>query len=269
MHPRLRRLVATLVPSLLLGSCAVVGPQPAAPSSPGMVRMARPHLHGQVTLAGGRDEHDIDGAGQDDTDAGLLGVLIEAHGDNGIGGGISIETMGTDDDLFQSTGALEASWVEVAPFFLYEIVSGDRFRMPLRAGPWIHVLEVNDANNSDFIRWGSVGVRLAVEPEVVISRNEDFAFSLFSSVSVAGGSTGIDAEVGNIDHKFDTDGGAFGLELGPRIRWSHFMASVSFIHRTVSMDDSDTETVNGTPGVFIRGFDNDFDAIAFTFGGGF
>jgi len=258
-----RLLLFAALPASLTAGCAVTGVQGGPP---------RPHrqlgvvFDGRMTLAGGEYEHDADGSFDDETEAGFVGLLAEATNRSGFGGGVSIEVMNSEDDLFEGQAAKEsqATSVEFSPFFLYRVHGGDRFRMPVRVGPWIHALTLDEQHSSDSLTWVSIGLRLAVEPEIVLARGEGFEFSLFSEVSLAGGGTEVHQELGSGDDDYDTDGGAFGFEIGPRFRWSHFSAGVSFLHRSLSFDESDREN-----GVTIPGIDTSFDALAISFGGGF
>src|SRR5690349_8315372 len=205
---------------LLATGCAAVGGQPAP-------RPARdldgPVFNGQVTFAGGKYEHDIDGSFKDRTGAGYFGVLAEASTRSGLGGGIALEVMNSDDDLFegQAPNDQQVGTFELDPYFLYRVSAGEQFRMPLRLGLWIHALNVDDQGSSDSLTWISVGLRLAAEPEVVLMRSPDFECSVFTAISLAGGSSEAHVESAAVDEDFDTEAGAFGLEVGPRFRFGH------------------------------------------------
>jgi len=88
--------------------------------------------------------------------------------------------------------------------------------------------------------------------------------AVFSEVSIAGGDTRVRLDTSTGDEEFDTEGGAFGFEIGPRVRWSHFYASLSYLHRGIAMEESDVEN-----GVVTREFEAAFDAFAISIGGGF
>lgn len=142
--------------------------------------------------------------------------------------------------------------------------AGDRFTMPVRVGPWIHSLQLEDQGTSDKFTWTSFGGRVEVEPEVVLAATPNFEFSLFSALSLAAGTTKINSDIAGVSEDFDSHGSAFGLEIGPRFRWSRFLASVSYLHRQLSIAESDP-----TNNVVVFGFDNSFNGIAVSFGGGF
>ncbi len=249
------------------GGCAAVDDQPSSRAHP----MQRGHVvDGRITLTGGNYKFSaadsISPSGNDDTSAGCFGLLVEGSTRGGIGGGLSLETMTSQDDLFenQTTSPAQAASVELAPFFLYRVDVGDRFQMPLRVGPWIHVLTLENQNTSDSKEWVSVGLRLAIEPEVVLARDERFEWTLFTALSLAAGDTTITlSSPGAADEDLDSNGRAFGLEIGPRFRWSYFSAGVSFLHRQFEASGG-----NALPGA-VSAIDTTFNGIAFTFGCGF
>ncbi|HUR29685.1 MAG TPA: hypothetical protein VM509_15955 [Planctomycetota bacterium] len=263
MRNRLPACLAALFFVLFSTACAVTNSSATRAS---VAAGRSPVFDARVRLAGGKYEHDIDGSLQDKTSAGHFGLLAEGSTHSGIGGGISLEVTNSDDDLFENqiVDSDQATLVEIDPFFLYRVRGGDRFQMPLRFGPWIHVLTLDDQGSSDELTWVSLGLRLEVEPEVVLARTDDFEFSLFTALSLAGGGTEVHLDSSGGDEDFDTDAGEFGFEIGPRFRWSHFEAGFSFLHRAVEFDESDPEN-----NVTVRGVDATFNALAVSFGGGF
>ncbi len=193
-----------------------------------------------------------------------MAVQVEGNSRAGFGGGLSIEIMGVEDDLFEDVAGdpQEISTLEVSPYFLYHVAAGDRFLMPIRLGPWIHVLALDDPNNSIEVDWISLGLRLQLEPEVSIVRTNDFSLSVFTALTFAGGETAIDLSGPGIDEDLESEAGMFGFEIGPRLRFSHFIASVSYLHRSFHVDESDPD-----PNFVVFGFDNSYDGIAFSLGG--
>ncbi|MBK8178390.1 MAG: hypothetical protein IPK67_05740 [Planctomycetes bacterium] len=260
--------------SLFLGSCAVVGQSPSTsvPGAPGATGAPRsparargPVFEGNLTLAGGRYRHDTDGVGDDRTRASLVGVRLEGATPSGIGGGVSLEFTGSDDDLFEDQGTpTQAASADIAPYFLWRAVQTPRFRMPLRAGPWIQTLVLEDQNTDDTTTWVTGGLRLELEPEVVLISNRTLELLLHSRLTLAGGGTWIEVDSPGNDDEYESSAGAFGFEFGPRLRWSHFQGGVFFLHRSMSIDESDREN-----GVRIPEQDNSFNAVAFSFGGRF
>lgn len=260
-------LAQIAITAAFAGGCAAVGNQTTAPADP----MQRGHvIDGRLTVTGGSYEFNavdpIIPSGNDDTSAGYFGLLVEGSSRAGIGGGLSLETMTSQDDLFQNqtTAPAQAASIELAPFFLYRVEVGDRFEMPIRVGPWIHVLTLEDQNTSNSKQWVSAGLRLAVEPEVVLARNERFEWTLFTALSVAAGDTTITlSSPGAGDEELNSNGRAFGFEIGPRFRWSHFFAGISFLHRRFEASGG-----NAILGV-VDAVDTSFNGIAFTLGGGY
>lgn len=262
---------SALVPllPLFLGACAVTSVGTSTSPGPMPQAVRNPVFTGQVTLGGGRYEHDIDGGGDDRTRAGYFALMLEGGSRDGFGGGVRIESVSSDDDLFEGSGtSSQATGVDIAPYFLWRAVDTGRFRMPVRVGPWINVLQLDEESSDDQVTWVTVGLRAAVAPEVALLTRRNFALSIASEISLAAGGTAIEVESGNDDQTFDSSAGAFGFELGPRFRWSHFYAGFSYVHRSLSVDESDTENLGGVPTV-VREFDNSFDGLVVSFGGGF
>ncbi len=263
MRPSSLNLALAMLPPLLSIGCAAVGGQAARAAPVGRRGQV---FDAQITVSGGTYEHDTDGSLKDDTGASFVGLIVEGSTRSGFGGGLSLEVMASKDDLFQNqaTSSAQVTTVEFAPFFLYRMRAGERFRMPIRVGPWIHALTLEDQGSSDSLEWASFGLRAAAEPEFVVVQGNDLELSVFAGLSLAGGATRIQLDSTAGDETFDSSAGAFGFELGPRLRWSHFVAGVSYLHRGLSVDESDPEN-----NVVVRGIDTTYDGLAFTFGGGF
>ncbi len=262
MRPGSLNLALAVLPLLLSIGCAAVGGQ-ADPRAPAKKRGQV--FDAQITVSGGTYEHEFDSTVKDDTSASFVGLVVEGSSRSGFGGGLSLEIMASDDNLFENQGAAtQAATVEFAPFFLYRVRAGERFRMPVRVGPWIHALTLEDQASSDSLSWTSYGLRAAVEPEFALVHSQNFDLTMFAGLSLAGGATTIEEDLASGNETYDSNATAFGFELGPRFRWPHFLAGISYLHRELSADQSDF--VNNFA---IRGIDTSYDGLAFTFGGGF
>jgi len=256
------KLVAFAVTAVLACGCAAVDAQRAKgdPSAWPNQKYA-----GHVTLAGGKYKHDTDGASEDDTSAGLIALQGEICAPSGLGGGLAVEFMTSNDHLLAGqTSTSHAEAVDAFPHLLYRAGAGDSFRMPVRLGPWIHALTLDDQGSTDRLRWVTLGVRLAIEPEIVLERTPGFEWTLFAGLSLAAGATRInlDSTTGNDD--FDSNATSVGLEVGPRFRWKHLCAGISFLHRGVTVDESDPSN-----GQTVSGIDSTFNGLALTLGGSF
>lgn len=263
MKPGIQNFALASLPMWLAFGCAATGGQ-ADPQAPNKNR--GPVFEAHITASGGTYDHEFDGSIlEDDTSASFVGLIVEGNSRSGFGGGLSLEIMGSDDNLFEDQGApAQAATLEFAPFFLYRVRAGERFRMPVRVGPWIHVLTLDDQASSDSLDWVSYGLRAAVEPEIAVVHSPNFDLTLFAGLSLAAGATTIQEDFSGIDETYDSTSTAFGFELGPRFRWTHFFAGISYLHRGLSVDES--EFVNNFA---IRAIDTSYDGIAVTFGGGF
>jgi len=257
--PTLALLALTAV---LAGGCAAVDSERSAQDPKAR---PEPKYRGQFTLAGGKYKHDIEDASEDDTTAGLVAAQGEICSPEGIGGGLTVEFLSSNDHLLAGqTSTSHAEAVDVFPHLLYRASAGETLRMPVRLGPWMHALTLEDEGSTDRLRWRTLGLRLAVEPEIVIERTENFEWSFFTSVALAAGATRIELDSAANDDEFDSYAAALSLEVGPRFRWSHVFAGISFLHRAVAFDESDpanSQTVSE--------LHSTFSGFAVTLGGGF
>lgn len=214
-----------------------------------------------LTLASGSFDHDTDGSNLDgDTTAGLLRLRFEGYGESRFGGGVEVEVIGSDDDLFVDNGfgESEARAVEVFGYGAYRFESR-RFAMPLRFGLFGRRYETEFANPSGEIETTSFGIKVAAEPEIAFVMTEKVRFGAYGNLALGFGVSEI--QVSGTSTEWDSNNATLGLELGLRLRVGITAMSLAYLHRTEAIDDSDPEG-----GVFIRGVDTNFDGVAFTFG---
>jgi hypothetical protein len=248
--------------AVLSTGCVAVDEQRAKSQGP---RFASTYK-AEFLMAGGKYEHDIDGSFDDGTSAGMVSARFEGVQDCGIGGGIAIEYMSSNDYLFegQAPTTAHAESFDISPYLLYVASAGDRFRMPVHFGPWVHVLTLDDQGSTESTRWMTYGLRFALEPEIVIEQGKDFEWTLFTSISFSGGATRIDLDTTAGNEDFDSHASAVGFEVGPRLRWAQFSAGVSYIRRGVFLADAGPRN-----GLAVNDVDTAFDGVALSFGFGF
>lgn len=224
----------------------------------------RPRFDIDFSLGGGRFEHKTDGSDLDDhTDAAIFRLRFEATTRHGIGGGIRIEGIGTDDDLFTDAGfnATEASSGSLFGHFTYRAVA-DRFAMPVRIGLLLNGYQLADQVTDEEVSYGSIGPYLEVAPEFTLFARRDFRWTLFGEAGVGVAATSIDVEGDYRDYVSDTT--FAGLEFGTRFDFGPMDLTISAIGRWQSMAESDVED-----GQVVLGYDSEFRGLMISFGATF
>jgi hypothetical protein len=119
------RAAAVLSPLLLL-----------APLTAQEATTAQARFDVSLGLAGGSFEHRTEASSRDDRTSGALLLLrAEATTAGGFGGGLRLESLQTDDDLFAGTGSneVEANQGTLFAHLTYRLQEGS-FAMPIRIG---------------------------------------------------------------------------------------------------------------------------------------
>lgn len=210
-------------------------------------------------LAGGSFDYETDGSGLDgDADAGMFRLSFEATTAKGLGGGLRLESVGTDDDLFTGTGFASAEAANGTLFghFTYRI-EAHRFAMPLRIGLLLNGLTLTENTTDDEVTFASVGPYFEIAPEVVLVRGGKTQWSLFGEVGVGVAGTAIDIEGDSRD--FESTSSFAGLELGTRLLLGPIELGLSYVGRWQSMDESDPEGVD-----VVLGYDAEFQGGMFS-----
>ncbi len=218
----------------------------------------------QITLgyAPGSYHHETSGTNLDDTtSAGLVRFAVEGVSPIGVGGGLALEFGGTDDDLFENVGAVDGQ-VATSDVFLHFTfrVAAPQFRMPIRVGPYLHTLRLED-NSPDELTWASFGARVQIEPEVLLVRTPNGELGLFAELGVGAHGTAIELDSPSGDEDYDSDGISAGANIGVRGRWTGFTISLSYIWRHFAVDDSDIENFT-----FVREIDTRQDGLLLEMG---
>lgn len=244
------RTPASLLTALLVGL-------PLAAQEPDTSARFRVHLG----LAGGNFEHDTDGSPFDgDTDAGMFRLGFEVTSHRGFGGGVRLEGLATDDDLFVENGFAPAEIGVSSMFghFTYRVDTG-RFELPLRAGVLLTGYSIADAATEDEDLYFSFGPYLEVAPEFRIVDDRDFSWSLYCELGAGFGGTAIDLD--NDPREYTSTSSFLGAEVGTRFLVGPIELGLGYVNRWWSVDESDPEGLSVVPG-----FDSDFHGLLFTVG---
>ena len=218
----------------------------------------------------GNYEHETEGdngTASGDTDGGYLrlrGEYVTHIRNFGVGGGFSLEGSASDDELLEDSGSTDAEG-GMSDLFMFVVgvpVETDRFRLPVRLGPYLHRMMLEEDSSDTEIDWDSIGVRCEVEPEFWFLRRDNFALGIVGDFSAGLHATSIDVEVGGIDDDFDGDGLTFGAGGGVQaLLGDHVTTKVGFVYRSTFEDESDD-----SGGVVVREADANFAGFVFQLG---
>lgn len=216
----------------------------------------------RLRLGTGKLKQDFDGGGEGKTDANLFALQFEGYSTRGFGGGIRLEGIGSDSDLFASSGLpdTEADLAELSLFFCYRLEKG-RFRMPIRTGPTFINYEIKFFDDSKAI-YDTVGARVEVEPEFAFVQGPNTNWGLFANLGLGIGLTRIETSPSTTDNDSTALLGKF--EIGTRAQLGPVLMDLGYVFRQMNIDESDV--VEGT---FYRETDTTFSGVQFTIGARF
>ncbi len=219
-------------------------------------------MHVALSLASGTFEHRTADSDLDDrTRAALFRLAGEYVGSAGFGGGLRLESMVSDDDLFEGkAGAnpVEASDGTVYVHGTYRFASGP-LDLPVRLGVTIGDYRLTDQVTDRETDYQSAGVYFEAAPEWTVLANESLRWSVFAEAGVGIAATNIDPEGDARD--YDATTARYGFEVGTRVTFGRYEVALSGIGRWQHMGESDD---NG--GFAIAGYDSEFVGISASFG---
>ncbi|MAE77080.1 MAG: hypothetical protein CMJ85_09450 [Planctomycetes bacterium] len=103
------------------------------------------------------------------------------------------------------------------------------------------------------------GVRVGVQPELDFVNSNDTRFSGYTDLSAGLGTSSI--VVDGVGNTFSSWASTVGAELGLRFTSGQFTASIGYVHRLMSVDESDT-----IGNVFVKQADFGFSGFQFSAG---
>ncbi|MHC4859592.1 MAG: hypothetical protein ACYTDY_05825 [Planctomycetota bacterium] len=230
------------------------------------VSVPSPTFSASMAIALGDYVYETEGSTlDDDTIAALLRIRVEGTApmerENlpAIGAGMSLEYTGTDDDLFEGRRS-DAEILDASLYLLVKSPRSDDFRLSVRLGPYFHRLASGYPDSLDIV-WESWGLRLGVEPEVLVPIEGDMELRLFLGLSTGIHITDAEVDVPRDHETFETDGYTFGVRLGAGVLVHEYSLGIAFLHQKVVMDDSDRKR-----GLSLRGIDATFRGIELSVG---
>lgn len=211
-----------------------------------------------LEVGGGNLKHNTHGVPslQDSTDAGYFRLGGELIGHNNVGGGIRLEGVGSNDDLFIDSGGPRSQATDGELFFHGTGLFEDRgFEMPVRFGLFLRGYELEDQTNGDRLSYDSVGVRLEVAPDLLIAGGDSVRWSIDGMLAVEFGSTVVSDDPSIIGdahaHMHGFDAG-----IGTKLRVKPFEFGVGWLYRRMDVGESDV-----VGGNFYRAIDTEFSGL--------
>ena len=238
-----------------------------APSAnrPQTLQHPRPQTNfdARLRLGTGTFENEFSGGADSKTDADFFALQFEGYSDQGFGGGIRLEGIGTDNDLFSNFGIADsqADLGELSLYFCYRLEK-DRFRMPIRVGPTFINYEVKDNTFNQQVDYNTVGARVEIEPEISIIQSPNTSWGLFANLGFGFGLTRIETSPSSFEADSIALLGKF--EFGTRAQLGPILMDLGYVLRQMNIDES--EVVNGNA---YSEVDTTFSGVQFTIGGRF
>lgn len=212
-------------------------------------------------LSGGKFDFSSDDSPlSGDTDAGLLRLQFEGTSRRGLGGGVRIEGIASDDDLFVDQGfsASEAANSTLFGHFTWRLEE-HRFAMPIRLGLLANSLELTEQASGAETTYSSFGPYFEIAPEFTLTRSGKTIWSLYGEFGFGAAGTVVDLAADNLD--YDSTSGFAGVELGTRLTLGKVELGLAYVGRWQSADESDPEG-----GFVAPGYDVNYQGFLFTLG---
>jgi hypothetical protein len=213
-----------------------------------------------LAFGGGRFRHRTIGSNLDGSeDAGFFRLSGEGYSATGLGGGLRLEGIGVDEDLFADQGFTGLD-IGAGELFLYLGVrlASEDFAMPIRLGLVLHGYSIDDPTGND-IEYNSSGARLEVEPEGTLLSAPTLRWSLYGTVSVAVLGTTVETTPATVEA--DATSLLLGLEAGTRLRVGPARLGLGLVHRYQRIDDSEV-----VAGIQFFGVDTTFTGLLLSVG---
>jgi hypothetical protein len=220
-----------------------------------------PRFYLGLGLASGTYDYKTEGSLLDgDTGAGLLRLQFEATSAAGFGGGLRLEGIVSDDDLFVDAGfpATEAKIGSLFAHFTWRLQT-DRFAMPMRAGFLFDSHQLEDVATSQQLTFASGAFQVEVAPELALIAREGFHWTAYGELGLGVGST--TAEIDGDPNEYDSDSSFAGLEIGTRFRFGLVELGLAYVGRFQDVDQSDVVAGN-----FVFGYEAAFQGAMLTVG---
>ncbi|MEM7199384.1 MAG: hypothetical protein AAF628_03905 [Planctomycetota bacterium] len=198
--------------------------------------------HGLVSVGGTPTANPFDGDG--------TGLLLRGRGEwfssRHIGAGVDFQWL--DGSSLDSAGVGDADFTSLDLFIhgSFRATYDDDFRAPVRMGFWLNQSDFEESLSGVQFETDrtAVGVRLAAEPEWVVSWSPEREWSVFGEVAVSVGPVDGDTTDFTPSVSFDSWASLLQADVGARFRTGKLILSAGFNWRLY--DAGRVEVVTGT-----------------------
>lgn len=237
--------------------------QHTAPLLPALLLLAScAGFQGDLILAPGTYKHDVTGTTSldDSSEASFVRMRAEGFAPEGLGGGIALDAIGSDDDLFDRGAAYAGG-----DLFLY---GGYRFgaedvRVPVRLGLLVsgRTLELKDSSDTE-LNWSSLGVGFEVAPQIrLLGSANGFSLWAFGDFRMGVMGTEIEVETSLGAPTWDTASLLWGAHMGLRGQVQQFQFSLGYLGSLFAAAESDSKG-----GITLRESSDTFNGFAIGLG---
>ncbi len=195
---------------------------------------------GMLSVAGGDYEFRETELGKDESTANMVRLRAAGADEDGLGGGIDVKVFMTGNDFYDNTASVVN--LNHSDFFVYLLThaSSGEVRIPVRIGTYLSAMGAEfEALSAAETEYSSVGIRVEIEPEVVVIEDDEFEASIFSQLSAGIHLTTIDDEF--TGGEFESEGHTLGFEVGIRLVLDPVSVSASYIFHETTIRQSSTE----------------------------
>lgn len=187
-------------------------------------------------------------SGEIETDAEVLALSLEGVG-RLTGGGFTLgltQGDGWSGPSISGDSGSGAFGIEFFGHFTVRPSWGEDVRLPIRIGPYIDQIEVDDlaSPSGGTTDYAALGLRLEVEPEYDLWAEDDMVASLYAKLALGLGVAGISRA--SDGETFDTRERHQAMGIGVRFRADSFEAEIGYVQRSRAYEESDTAVINGT-----------------------
>ncbi|MEQ1634034.1 MAG: hypothetical protein ABL997_16775 [Planctomycetota bacterium] len=197
-------------------------------------------VRADAAFGGGKLEHTTKGTSLDDeATAAYFAFGAEAIGSQGMGGGLRVETLTSDDDLFLGLGAGTPAQAFDSEVFLHGtgVLGGDDTLVPIRFGLFFRNYTLESVASGSELSWLSFGPKVEATPDFALTSNDTVRWSMTGRFGLGAGTTVVEDDA--LAQEFDTTMVQVDLGVGTRLQFETLRLDVGWLHRRTNYAESD------------------------------